>query len=311
MKRCGIVLIIAAFIAAAYFYRNGTGWWQKRVERFTEGAVLWENTAHMEDAEYKKKAAGAEKEADRQLQGSLVMAGSTAMENFAGSLAESFMLRYPNVTVTVEFTGSSVGIEAVLCGSADIGNSSRVLSKDEKERGAVENIVAFDAIAVITDASNPVMSLTMEQLADIYTGKVRNWREVGGEDQAVIVVGREAGSGTRCAFEKLLKIEDRCAYANEVDSTGAVMARAATIPGTIGYVSLDVLDGTVGVIAIDGIEPTERSVGSGKYPLRHPFVMVTDGGISEQDIIVQEFFAYLKTPEGQEVIRSLGFAIPD
>lgn len=273
-----------------------------------EQAVLWENTLHMEGKRYGEAAVGAKTEADRQLYGSIVMAGSTAMENFANSFAESFMLRYPNVTVTVEFTGSSAGIEAVLCGSADIGISSRVLSKEEKARGAVENVAAFDKIAIITDSSNPVLSLTMEQLTGIYTGKIRNWREVGGEDEAVIVVGREAGSGTRSAFEKLLGIEDQCAYANEMDSTGAVMARAATIPGTIGYASLDVLDGTVGVIAIDGIEPAEES---GEYPLQRPFVMVTNGEISEQNRVVQEFFAYLKTPEGQKLIRSIGLAIPD
>lgn len=240
------------------------------------------------------------------LSGSATMAGSTAMEKVAGILAESFMQQYPGVTVTVEFTGSSAGIRAVLAGSVDIGNSSRSLRAEEKAWGAVENIVAVDGIVVVTDADNPVTSLTTEQLSDIYTGKIRNWRDVGGMDEPVVVIGREAGSGTRCAFEELLGIEEKCAYANELDSTGAVMARAATIPGAIGYVSLDVLNDSVQVIAIDGIKPTPEAIQSGSYLLQRPFVMVTDGELSVQSEIVQEFFVYLKSQEGRSLIRSVG-----
>ncbi len=246
-----------------------------------------------------------------ELCGSVTMAGSTAMEKMAGILAESFMLRYPGVTVTSEYTGSSAGIAAVLAGSADIGNSSRSLRKDEKDCGAVGNIVALDGIAVVTDADNPVVSLTTEQLTDIYTGKIRNWQEVGGTDEAIVVIGREAGSGTRCAFEKLLEIEERCAYANELDSTGAVMARAATVPGAVGYVSLDVLDDTVHVLAIDGIKPTQEAIQSGSYLLQRPFIMVTDGELSVQSKEVRAFFSYLKSKEGQKLIRSVGLVPVD
>lgn len=251
------------------------------------------------------KASGQSIE-DMSLCGSITMAGSTAMEKIAGILAESFMLRYPGITVSVEFTGSSAGIAAVLAGSTDIGNSSRSLRADEKACGAVENVVAVDGIAVITDASNPVTSITVEQLADIYMGKIRNWREVGGMDEAIVVIGREAGSGTRCAFEKLLGIEERCTYANELDSTGAVMARAATVPGAVGYVSLDMLDDTVRVIAINGIQPTPEAVQSGSYLLQRPFIMVTDGELSVQSEEVQAFFSYLKSQEGQKLIQSVG-----
>lgn len=152
-------------------------------------------------------------------------------------------MKYSGVTVTAEFTGSSAGVEAVLAGSCDLGNSSRNLKDEEKTNGAVENIVAIDGIAVVVDPANAVTGLTKEQLAGIYTGEITNWSDVGGEE-APVVVGREAGSGTRGAFEEILEIENLCAYANELDSTGAVMANVASTPGAIGYVSQDVVDDT-------------------------------------------------------------------
>lgn len=148
----------------------------------------------------------ADKYAD--LSGSVSMSGSTSMEKLANAVAESFMEKYPNVTVTAEFTGSSAGIESVLAGSVDIGNSSRNLKDDEKSAGAAENIVAIDGIAVVADPANKVEDLTKDQLVSIYTGETKNWSEVGGDDQAIVVVGREAGSGTRGAFEELLDIAD-------------------------------------------------------------------------------------------------------
>ena len=154
-------------------------------------------------------------------------------------LAESFMEKYPDVTVTVEFTGSSAGVEAALSGASDIGNSSRNLKDEEKSAGAVENIVAIDGIAVAVDPKNTVTDLTKDQLISIYTGEVKNWSDLGGENMPIVVVGREAGSGTRGAFEEILGIEDKCVYANELDSTGAVMAKVASTPGAIGYISLD------------------------------------------------------------------------
>ena len=167
-------------------------------------------------------------------------------------------------------------IEAVTNGTADIGNASRNLTDEEKANGIVENIVAIDGIAVVVDPANEVSDLTKQQLTDIYTGTVTNWSEVGGADQPIIVVGREAGSGTRGAFEELLAIEDQCAYANELDSTGAVMARVASTPGAIGYVSLDVLDDTVKTVAVDDVEPTVENIKGGTYALSRPFVMATN-----------------------------------
>ncbi|MBO5208604.1 MAG: phosphate ABC transporter substrate-binding protein [Lachnospiraceae bacterium] len=245
------------------------------------------------------------------LSGTITMAGSTSMEKFANALAESFMAKYPGVTVTAEFTGSSAGVESVLAGSVDIGNSSRNLKDEEVANGAVENIVAIDGIAVVTDAANTVTNLTKDQLISIYTGEIKNWSELGGEDLAIVVVGREAGSGTRGAFEEILGIEDACAYANELDSTGAVMAKVASTPGAIGYVSLDVLDDTVIALTLDDVEPSAETIKSGEYFLSRPFVMATNGEIAEQSEAVQALFDYLQSDEGKELVASVGLIVVD
>ena len=253
----------------------------------------------------------AEETTDKAVSGTITMAGSTSMEKLANAVAESFMAKYPDVTVTAEFTGSSAGVEAVLGGSVDIGNSSRNLKDEEKAAGAVENIVAIDGIAVVTDKENTVTDLTTDQLVGIYKGEIKNWSEVGGTDEAIVVVGREAGSGTRGAFEELLGIEDSCAYANELDSTGAVMAKVASTPGAIGYVSLDVVDDTVISLSLDGVAATEENIKAGNYTLSRPFVMATNGEISAQSDAVQELFTYLQSDEGKELIKSVGLIIPD
>ena len=251
----------------------------------------------------------ADKYAD--LSGSVSMSGSTSMEKLANAVAESFMEKYPNVTVTAEFTGSSAGIESVLAGSVDIGNSSRNLKDDEKSAGAVENIVAIDGIAVVADPANKVEDLTKDQLVSIYTGETKNWSEVGGDDQAIVVVGREAGSGTRGAFEELLDIADACVYANELYSTGAVMAKVASTPGAIGYVSLDVVDDSVKALKLDGVDATEENIKAGNYALSRPFVMATKGEISEQKTEVQALFDYLTSDEGKALIKSVGLITVD
>lgn len=251
----------------------------------------------------------ADKYAD--LSGSVSMSGSTSMEKLANAVAESFMEKYPNVTVTAEFTGSSAGIESALAGSVDIGNSSRNLKEDEKSAGAVENIVAIDGIAVVTDPANKIEDLTKDQLVSIYTGETKNWSEVGGDDQAIVVVGREAGSGTRGAFEELLDIADACVYANELDSTGAVMAKVASTPGAIGYVSLDVVDDSVKALKLDGVDATEENIKAGNYALSRPFVMATKGEISEQKTEVQALFDYLSSDEGKALIKSVGLITVD
>ena len=241
-----------------------------------------------------------------ELSGSIQIVGSTSMEKLSNALSEVFMEKYPDVNVTVEFVGSGAGIEAVNNGTADIGNSSRNLKDAEKQAGAVENIVAIDGIAVCVDPANTVKGLTKEELTSIYNGTVTNWSEVGGADAPIIVVGREAGSGTRGAFEELLELEDACVYANELDSTGAVMAKVAATPGAIGYVSLDALNDSVVAVTLDGVEATAENIKAGNYFLSRPFVMATKGEVSEQNELVREWFAFVYSAQGQEVAANVG-----
>lgn len=240
---------------------------------------------------------------------SILMVGSTSMETYVSALAEGYMEIHPDVTVTAEFTGSGAGIQAVLGGTADIGISSRNLSSAEKKSGAVENVAALDGIVVCVDSANPVTNLTRQQLIDIYTGAVTNWSQIGGKDSPIVVVGREAGSGTRSAFEEILGIKNKCAYANELDSTGAVMAKVISIPGAIGYVSLDALDAVnecVIALCLDGVAPSAENIRSGTYFLSRPFVMATIGEISGQSKLIQSWFEYVRSEEGQEIAASVG-----
>lgn len=248
--------------------------------------------------------------AEEKLSGKITLAGSTSMEKLCEALSESFMEKYPDITVTAEYTGSGAGIEALNAGSVDIGNASRALKDGEKENGAVENIVAIDGIAVITDKDNSVSGLTAEQLTSIYTGEITNWSELGGKDEAIVVIGRENGSGTRGAFEELLGIEDNCKYAQELDSTGAVLAKTASTPGAIGYVSLDVVNDTVIALTLNGSEATEENIIAGEYLLSRPFVMATRGEISEQSELVQTWFDYIQSEDGKNVIKGIGLILP-
>ena len=250
------------------------------------------------------EAAPAETTAD--LSGSISMVGSTSMEKLANALSEAFMEEYPDVTVTAEFVGSGAGIEAVTNGTADIGNSSRSLKDEEKAAGVVENIVAIDGIAVCVDPANEVADLTKEQLTNIYNGTITNWKEVGGADEPIIVIGREAGSGTRGAFEELVDLKDACKYANELDSTGAVIAKVASTPGAIGYASLDALDDSVKALSLEGVEATAENIKAGNYFLSRPFVMATKGEISEQNDLVQAWFDFVLGDEGQQVASEIG-----
>lgn len=274
-----------------------------------EETVVEEAAPAAEETATAEEAAPVEETAD--LSGSISMAGSTSMEKLATALSEVFMAKYPGVTVTAEFTGSSAGIESLAAGSVDIGNSSRALKDSEKEAGAVENIVAIDGIAVVVDPANTVAGLTKDQLIGIYKGEIKNWSEVGGTDAPIVVVGREAGSGTRGAFEELLEVEDACAYANELDSTGAVMAKVASTPGAIGYVSLDVVDDTVLALSLDEVAPTEENIKAGSYFLSRPFVMATKGEVAAQSEAVQALFEFLASDEGKELIKSVGLITVD
>lgn len=260
-----------------------------------------------ETAKDEKKEDGT----NENLSGTLTLAGSTSMEKMCESLMEGFMEKYPDITVTTEYTGSGAGLESLAAGSVDIGNASRHIKEEEKTTGAVENVVALDGIAVITDSQNSVRNLTTEQLANIYKGDVKNWSELGGADEAIVVIGRENESGTRDAFEELLEVADECNYAQELDSTGAVLAKVSATEGAIGYVSLDVVDDSVGAISLNGIAATEENIVAGSYLLSRPFVMATKGEISEQNDLVQTWFDYIQSDEGKEIIKGAGLILPE
>ena len=265
------------------------------------------NTAETEPSTDAPSQSAADTEAaGDDLSGSITLAGSTSMETFVTALSEAFMDLHPDVTVQGEYTGSSAGIESVLAGQCDIGDSSRALTDEEKAEGAVENVVAIDGIAVVVDKANTVTNLTKQQLIDIYTGTITNWSELGGSNSPIVVIGRESGSGTRSAFEEILEVEDACVYASELDSTGAVMGRVAATPGAIGYVSLDVIDDSVNTMQLDGVEATAENITSGDYFLSRPFVMATVGEISEQSELVQALFDYIYSDEGTALVESVG-----
>ena len=257
-------------------------------------------------------AAAAEQtsEAPKSVSGTVSLAGSTSMQKLCEAMIESFSEEYPDITVTAEYTGSGAGLEAVAAGKTDIGNASRALKDSEKAAGVEENIVAIDGIAVIANKAGKVLDLTTGQLSDIYTGKITNWKDLGGDDEAIVVIGREAGSGTRGAFEELLKIEDKCAYAQELDSTGGVLAKVAATPGSIGYVSLDVVDDTVAALSLDGVAPTEENIVAGSYTLSRPFVMATKGTVDAQSDAVKTWFGYVESDAGKAVITGLGLTLP-
>ena len=285
--------------------------WKKVVTLLAGGMLVMGVLSACDKQDQDNTIGGDHPDVNTNLQGTISIAGSTSMEKLSNVVAEAFMLKYPNVTVSAEFIGSSAGVEAVNAGTVNIGNASRSLKDTEKSAGAVENIVAIDGIAVIVDKANPISNLTKEQLIQIYTGKINNWSRVGGSDLPIVVVGREAGSGTRGAFEELLGIEDQGRYANEINSTGGVMAKVISTPGAIGFVSIDIIDDTVAPISIDGVEPTEENIKAGTYLLSRPFVMATKGEISEQSKEVQTLFDYLKSSEGKELIKSIGLITVD
>lgn len=246
----------------------------------------------------------------KNLRGSLSLAGSTSMQKVCEALRETFMEQFPNVRVSVEYTGSSAGIEALNAKRCDIATSSRELKSTELQAGIAPNVIAIDALAVILNPANPITSLTTDQLKSIYTGQLRLWKDCGGASEAIIAIGRENGSGSRSAFEELLSLKDSARYAQELDSTGAVLAKVAATPGAIGYISLDVINNRVHAVALDGVPPTSDAVAQKRYPLVRPFIMATKGDISSQTPVVQAWFNYINSQEGKDVIKAAGLVLP-
>ena len=255
-------------------------------------------------------AAAAEQttEAPKSVSGTVSLAGSTSMQKLCEAMIESFSEEYPDITVTAEYTGSGAGLEAVAAGKTDIGNASRALKDSEKAAGVEENIVAIDGIAVIANKAGKVLDLTTGQLSDIYTGKITNWKDLGGDDEAIVVIGREAGSGTRGAFEELVGVEDACKYLNEYSSTGDVIGNVASNPSAIGYASLSAVGDNVKAVKVNGVECSEATVQDGTYEIQRPFVMITKDGTQLSDA-AQAFLDFAMSADAASLIAQAG-AVP-
>ena len=244
-------------------------------------------------------------EAPAELSGTVATDGSTSMEKVIGALGEAFMEQNKGVTFTYNPTGSGSGITAVGEGRCDIGLSSRALKDDEKASGLKETILALDGIAVIVNPANPVSDLDVETIAKIYTGEITNWKEVGGNDAEIVLIGREAGSGTRDGFESITDTKDSCKYRQELTSTGDVITTVSTNPDAIGYASLAALKDNVKALTVGGIAPTEDTVKDGSYVIQRPFVLVTKDG-TELSAAAQAFFDYATSADAADLIAAAG-----
>ena len=231
--------------------------------------------------------------------------GSTSMEKVIGALGESFMNENKGVTFTYNPTGSGSGIKAVSEGRCDIGLSSRALKDEETAEGLVGTVLAYDGIAIIVNPANPVEDLTMEQIAAIYTGEITNWKEVGGNDAPIVLIGREAGSGTRDGFETITGTAEKCQYRQELTSTGDVITTVAANPDAIGYASLASVKNTVKAVSVAGVVPSEETVKDGSYVIQRPFVLVTKEGTALSET-AQKFFDYVTSPEAAEIVAAAG-----
>ena len=226
--------------------------------------------------------------------------GSTSMEEVIGALGESFTKNNDGTKFTYNPTGSGSGITAVL--------SSRALKDEEKAKGLKETTIALDGIAIIVNSSNAVSDLTVEQIAKIYTGEITNWKELGGKDSEIVLIGREAGSGTRDGFESATGTKDKCKYRQQLTSTGDVIATVAQNPNAIGYASLAAAKDTVKALKVNGVAPSEATVKDGSYKIQRPFVFVTKDG-TELSQTAQKFFDYATSKEAAEIISKAG-AVP-
>ena len=240
-----------------------------------------------------------------ELTGSVATDGSTSMKSVIGALGESFQNANSGVTFTYNPTGSGSGIQAVSEGRCDIGLASRGLKDDEKSSGLTETVLAYDGIAVVVSPENSVSDLTIEQIADIYTGKITNWSEVGGNDAEIVLIGREAGSGTRDGFESITGTEEACQYRQELTSTGDVIATVSQNPNAIGYASLSAVKESVKALSVGGVAPSEDTVKDGSYLIQRPFVLVTKDGVTLSPA-AQAFFDYATSAEAAPIIAQAG-----
>lgn len=231
--------------------------------------------------------------------------GSTSMEKVIGALSESYMAANKDVTVNYNPTGSGAGITAVQEGTCDIGLSSRALKDEEKAAGLQETVLAYDGIAIIVHPDNPVSDLTLEQIAQLYTGEITNWKDVGGNDAQVVLIGREAASGTRDGFESITGTKDKCQYRQELTSTGDVITTVSQNPDAIGYASLASIKDSAKALNVDGVTPSEASVKDGSYKVQRPFVLVTVEGKALSSA-AQSFFDYATSADAADIIAKAG-----
>ena len=231
--------------------------------------------------------------------------GSISMEKVIGALSESYMAANKDVTVNYNPTGSGAGITAVQEGTCDIGLSSRALKDEEKAAGLQETVLAYDGIAIIVHPDNPVSDLTLEQIAQLYTGEITNWKDVGGNDAQVVLIGREAASGTRDGFESITGTKDKCQYRQELTSTGDVITTVSQNPDAIGYASLASIKDSAKALNVDGVTPSEASVKDGSYKVQRPFVLVTVEGKALSSA-AQSFFDYATSADAADIIAKAG-----
>ena len=237
--------------------------------------------------------------------GTVATDGSTSMEKVIGALSESFMANNADTTVTYNPTGSGSGITAVQEGTCDIGLSSRALKDEEKAAGLKETVLAYDGIAIIVHPDNPVSDLTIEQIAQLYTGEITNWKDVGGNDAQVVLIGREAASGTRDGFESITGTKEKCQYRQELTSTGDVITAVSQNPDAIGYASMASIKDSVKALNVDGVTPGEATVKDGSYKVQRPFVLVTVEGKALSPV-AQAFFDYATSPDAAAIIAKAG-----
>ena len=277
---------------------------QKRIGLVMTAAIFCLTLAGCGQTPAGNSGAGNNSESAK-LTGPVATDGSTSMEEVIGALGEAFENQNDGVTFTYNPTGSGSGIQAVQEGRCDIGLSSRNLKEEEAAGGLEATILAYDGIAVIVSPENPVVDLDVETIAKLYTGEITNWKDVGGNDAPVVLIGREAGSGTRDGFESITDTKEQCQYRQELTSTGDVITAVAQNPDAIGYASLASLKDSVKAVTVGGVAPTEDTVKDGSYVIQRPFVLVTRKDTALSDA-AQAFFEFATSPDAAELIANAG-----